>query len=111
MPEKRIPQPLFRTIVFAADFSDRSREAFDVACLMARVEAARLIVLHVLDSDKLDAAIEKFAANDLPPLWKPRANQFYKIDAIPYLGTGKLDLRKIKELAQQMAGDSVGAAG
>jgi hypothetical protein len=26
-----------------------------------------------------------------------------KIEAIPYLGTGKLDLRKIKELAAQAA--------
>ena len=43
------------------------------------------------------AALEKFSANDLPPLWKPRANQFFKIEAIPYLGTGKLDLRRIKE--------------
>jgi acyl-[acyl-carrier-protein]-phospholipid O-acyltransferase/long-chain-fatty-acid--[acyl-carrier-protein] ligase len=71
----------------------------------------RLIVLHILDEQKHNAALEKFAANDLPPLWKPRANQFFKIEAIPYLGTGKLDLRRIKELAQQLAGDSVGANG
>lgn len=49
MPEMRIPVPLFRTIIFAADFSDRSRKAFDVACLMAREEATRLIVLHVVE--------------------------------------------------------------
>ena len=36
MPQTRIPLPLFRTIVFAADFSDCSREAFQVACSLAR---------------------------------------------------------------------------
>jgi hypothetical protein len=44
-----------------------------------------------------------WALVDLPALWRPRANQFAKIEAIPYLGTGKLDLRKIKELAAQAA--------
>ena len=66
MPEKRIPQPLFRTIVFAADFSDRSREAFDVACLMARVEAARLIVLHVIEPLPVNEAMVGFGEMGVP---------------------------------------------
>ena len=28
-----------------------------------------------------------------------RPDQFFHIDALPYLGTGKLDLRKARELA------------
>jgi len=32
-------------------------------------------------------------------LWQPRADQFFHIDALPYLGTGKLDLRKAREIA------------
>ena len=31
--------------------------------------------------------------------WKPRADQFFHIDALPYLGTGKLDLRAAREIA------------
>lgn len=90
--------------------SDGTQQVFAVTGVPDGKKGERLTVLHTLDPDRLTAALEKFAANDLPPLWKPRANQFYKIDAIPYLGTGKLDLRKIKELAQGLAGDSVGAA-
>ena len=63
----------------------------------------RLIALHTLSEDKLKPVLEKFAASDLPPLWKPRAQQFVHVDAIPYLGTGKLDLRKIRELAAQLS--------
>ena len=47
--------------------------------------------------------IEKFAQCDLPALWKPRANQFFHVDALPVLGTGKIDLRGVKALAAQMA--------
>jgi acyl-[acyl-carrier-protein]-phospholipid O-acyltransferase/long-chain-fatty-acid--[acyl-carrier-protein] ligase len=39
----------------------------------------------------------------LPNLWIPRAQAFFKVDAIPYLGTGKLDLRRVRELALQYA--------
>jgi nucleotide-binding universal stress UspA family protein len=39
----------FRTILFAADFSDNSREAFGVACSLAVENKTRLIVLHVVE--------------------------------------------------------------
>jgi nucleotide-binding universal stress UspA family protein len=39
----------YRTILFAADFSERTREAFHVACALARDSAVRLIVLHVAE--------------------------------------------------------------
>jgi nucleotide-binding universal stress UspA family protein len=47
MAQKRIALPLFRTIVFATDLSDRSAEAFRMACSVAREEATRLIILTV----------------------------------------------------------------
>jgi len=34
-------------------------------------------------------------------LWKPRADQFFRVDAFPQLGTGKLDLRKVREMAMK----------
>jgi acyl-[acyl-carrier-protein]-phospholipid O-acyltransferase/long-chain-fatty-acid--[acyl-carrier-protein] ligase len=91
--------------------NDGTQQLFAVTGVPDGKKGERLIVLHTLDEEKLAAALEKFAANDLPPLWKPRANQFFKIEGIPYLGTGKLDLRRIKELAQQLAGDTISAAG
>ncbi|MBV8077601.1 MAG: universal stress protein [Planctomycetaceae bacterium] len=41
--------PLFRTILFAADFSGRSRAAFQAACSLAHVQKTRLFVLHVAE--------------------------------------------------------------
>src|SRR6476660_3104999 len=41
--------PLFKQILFAADFSDTSRDAFRIACSLARGSESRILVLHVLE--------------------------------------------------------------
>jgi acyl-[acyl-carrier-protein]-phospholipid O-acyltransferase/long-chain-fatty-acid--[acyl-carrier-protein] ligase len=64
----------------------------------------RLVVLHRLNDADLQACLEKFAAADLPNLWKPKADAFYRVENFPMLGTGKLDLRGVKEMAVQLAG-------
>src|SRR4051794_8428800 len=47
MSQKRLPLPLFRTILFATDLSQSSRLAFKVGCSLARAEATRMILFHV----------------------------------------------------------------
>ena len=64
----------------------------------------RLVVLHRLAENDLPACLEKFAASDLPNLWKPKADAFYRVESFPMLGTGKLDLRGVKETAAKLAG-------
>ncbi len=63
----------------------------------------RLVVVHTLKEDALHDCLEKLAKSDLPALWKPRPDQFLYLEKLPYLGTGKLDLRKLREIA--MAGN------
>jgi nucleotide-binding universal stress UspA family protein len=46
---RSLTMPSFQTILIAADFSDRSRQAFDVACALAEEPKTRLFVLHVLE--------------------------------------------------------------
>lgn len=60
------------------------------------------MVLHTLTSEQLSPVLIKLAAADLPPLWKPRKDQFFRVDALPFLGTGKLDLRALKICANSM---------
>jgi len=36
---------------------------------------------------------------DLPNLWIPKPRQFIAIPELPKLGTGKLDLRRVREVA------------
>ncbi len=40
---------------------------------------------------------------NLPKLWIPKRENIYQVDALPSLGTGKLDLVGVKAKAQQLA--------
>jgi acyl-[acyl-carrier-protein]-phospholipid O-acyltransferase / long-chain-fatty-acid--[acyl-carrier-protein] ligase len=60
----------------------------------------RLVVVHTLKEDALKEALEKLSKADLPTLWKPKPDQFVYAEKLPFLGSGKLDLRKLRELAQ-----------
>ncbi len=64
----------------------------------------RLVVLHKLADAELAVVLEKFATSDLPNLWKPKADAFFRVENFPMLGTGKLDLRGVKETAQKFSG-------
>jgi len=80
-----------------------SEQIFAVTGIPDGKKGERLIVLHTLAEEKLRVVLNAFSGSTLPALWKPKAAQFVKVESIPYLGTGKLDLRKLKELALQMA--------
>jgi acyl-[acyl-carrier-protein]-phospholipid O-acyltransferase/long-chain-fatty-acid--[acyl-carrier-protein] ligase len=78
-------------------------QTFVVAGLPDEKKGERLVVLHKLPDEKLASCLEKLAQSDLPNLWKPRADQFFRVENFPLLGTGKLDLRKVKEVAQKFS--------
>jgi acyl-[acyl-carrier-protein]-phospholipid O-acyltransferase/long-chain-fatty-acid--[acyl-carrier-protein] ligase len=59
--------------------------------------------LHTLASEDLSAVLEKLPQAGLPNLWTPRPNQFFFVEGLPLLGTGKLDLRRIRELALELS--------
>lgn len=78
-----------------------------VAALPDPRKGERLIVLHTLTDEQLARVLEKLPECELPPLWRPRKDQFFRVEALPYLGTGKLDMRAMKMRAQQLAGQPV----
>jgi acyl-[acyl-carrier-protein]-phospholipid O-acyltransferase/long-chain-fatty-acid--[acyl-carrier-protein] ligase len=41
----------------------------------------------------------KLNQSELPKLWIPKRENIYCIDSIPVLGSGKIDLKKVKLLA------------
>jgi acyl-[acyl-carrier-protein]-phospholipid O-acyltransferase/long-chain-fatty-acid--[acyl-carrier-protein] ligase len=76
---------------------------FVVAAVPDEKKGERIVVLHRLAPADLAACLEKFAGCDLPNLWKPKVDAFFKVDNFPLLGTGKLDLRAVKDLAAKLA--------
>ncbi|MGH9523502.1 MAG: acyl-[ACP]--phospholipid O-acyltransferase, partial [Terriglobales bacterium] len=83
------------------ELAEVAEQTFAVTAVPDEKKGERIVVLHTLSDEKLAPVVEKLGASDLPALWKPRASQFVHVEALPYLGTGKLDLRKMKELAAQ----------
>jgi len=59
----------------------------------------RLIVLHTGLPKLAEQICRELAAAGLPALWVPAPDGFLQVDEIPLLGTGKLDLMRLKELA------------
>jgi acyl-[acyl-carrier-protein]-phospholipid O-acyltransferase/long-chain-fatty-acid--[acyl-carrier-protein] ligase len=80
-----------------------TEQVFAVTALPDEKKGERIVVLYTLSGEKLAPVLEKLAQCDLPALWKPRPNQFFHIDALPILGTGKIDLRGVKAIASASA--------
>jgi len=59
----------------------------------------QLVVLHTLEESAIPDILEKVSASGLPNLFIPKRDNFLKVDHLPVLGTGKLDLRTLKQLA------------
>lgn len=85
------------------ELAGSTEQTFVVAGVPDEKKGERLIVLHKLTDGQLQTCLEKLAQTDLPNLWKPRADQFFHVDNFPMLGTGKLDLRKVKEMAGKLS--------
>jgi acyl-[acyl-carrier-protein]-phospholipid O-acyltransferase/long-chain-fatty-acid--[acyl-carrier-protein] ligase len=69
----------------------------------------RLAVLHTVSPDRAEEARGKLGALGLPNLFIPRRDSFVKVDALPLLGSGKLDLRAVKRVAEEKLTAPVGA--
>jgi acyl-[acyl-carrier-protein]-phospholipid O-acyltransferase/long-chain-fatty-acid--[acyl-carrier-protein] ligase len=82
------------------EIATATEQTFVVTGLPDEKKGEKLVVLHKLKDGRLKECIEKLSQADLPNLWKPRADQFISVEAFPYLGTGKLDLRKVRDIAK-----------
>jgi acyl-[acyl-carrier-protein]-phospholipid O-acyltransferase / long-chain-fatty-acid--[acyl-carrier-protein] ligase len=85
------------------ELAEATEQVFAVTAVPDERKGERIVVLHTLSESSLRECLDRLAKSDLPALWKPRPDQFIQIQSLPYLGTGKLDLRRLRELAVEMA--------
>lgn len=79
----------------------RDEQAVAVTSLPDPKRGERLIVVHV-DLGQTPAEVcRKLGSSDLPKLWIPDPADFVRVKALPILGTGKLDLRTLREIARE----------
>ena len=76
-------------------------QVFAVTSVPDEKKGERLAVLHTLSEERIPALLEQLSSSGLPNLFLPNRHSFIKVDALPLLGTGKLDLRALKRIAME----------
>lgn len=74
-----------------------------VTSLPDEQKGEKLVVLHTPLEVSVDELLKRVRETALPKLWLPRRENFFPIDTLPMLGSGKLDLKLIKDRAKQLA--------
>ena len=69
----------------------------------------RFVVLHTQLGISVDELLKRMRDSGLPKLWVPRKENFFPVEALPFLGSGKLDLKQVKETAKKFAGEQTTA--
>jgi acyl-[acyl-carrier-protein]-phospholipid O-acyltransferase / long-chain-fatty-acid--[acyl-carrier-protein] ligase len=65
----------------------------------------RFVVLHTQLGISVDELLKRMRDSGLPKLWVPRKENFFPVEALPFLGSGKLDLKQVKETAKKFASE------
>ncbi|MDE3050003.1 MAG: AMP-binding protein, partial [Nitrospirota bacterium] len=76
-------------------------QVFAVTGIPDEYKGEQLAVLHILDEARIPGIVAKLAATGLPNLFIPPRNNFVRVEALPVLGTGKMDLRRLKQIAME----------
>jgi acyl-[acyl-carrier-protein]-phospholipid O-acyltransferase/long-chain-fatty-acid--[acyl-carrier-protein] ligase len=59
----------------------------------------QLVVLYDAEVSSAEKLHEIISQSDLPNIYKPRKDNFIPVESIPVLGSGKLDIMKVKQIA------------
>ncbi len=82
------------------DLAEGDERVFLVVGVPDDKKGEKLVVLHIASDEVLESVIEKLNDAPIPNLWKPKAGQFLKVDEIPLLGSGKVDLKSAQAIAE-----------
>lgn len=106
IPHIRVEELLARIVEDPNDEEGEVRIA--VTAVPDADKGERLIVLHKPLTKTPDEILKQLSKSDIPNLWLPSADSFIEVPEIPVLGTGKLDLRALKQLAlEKTAANSI----
>jgi acyl-[acyl-carrier-protein]-phospholipid O-acyltransferase/long-chain-fatty-acid--[acyl-carrier-protein] ligase len=80
----------------------------DAPCVVTGIpddqRGERLVVLYVHGTVTPAELWDRLSASEMPRLWLPKRENIYRVEELPQLGTGKLDLRAVKLRAQELSG-------
>lgn len=97
VPHIRIEEEILRLI--SVDDAEEAQVLCAVTAVPDEKKGERLVVLHRTLNRPVKEILDGLQQAGLPNLWIPSADSFVEVEEIPLLGTGKLDLRGIKDKA------------
>jgi acyl-[acyl-carrier-protein]-phospholipid O-acyltransferase/long-chain-fatty-acid--[acyl-carrier-protein] ligase len=77
-------------------------QVFAVTSLPDEKKGERLVVLYTPEAGNPHEAHSRLRESGLPNLWIPSPEDFLAVESIPLLGSGKIDLKGLKTLAQKL---------
>lgn len=79
----------------------------DEGCVVTAVpdeqKGERLVVLYTRTDKAPQHIWDQLRQTGLPRLWLPKQENLYRVDSIPLLGSGKVDLAGVKQMAMELA--------
>ncbi|HKR78295.1 MAG TPA: acyl-[ACP]--phospholipid O-acyltransferase [Nitrospira sp.] len=84
--------------------AESDTQVFAVTGIPDERKGEQLAVLHTMDEGRIPEILGRLSSNGLPNLFIPPRGNFVKVDALPVLGTGKMDLRTLKRIAVERLG-------
>jgi acyl-[acyl-carrier-protein]-phospholipid O-acyltransferase/long-chain-fatty-acid--[acyl-carrier-protein] ligase len=73
-----------------------------VTAISDHQKGERFVVLHLDLGLAVDELLKRVRDSGLPALWVPRREHFYQVESLPLMGSGKLDLKMVKQAAQKL---------
>jgi acyl-[acyl-carrier-protein]-phospholipid O-acyltransferase/long-chain-fatty-acid--[acyl-carrier-protein] ligase len=84
-----------------------SKACGDAPCVVTGLpderKGERLAVLYTDPAITPEELWHRLSKTDLPKLWLPKLENIHHVDELPVLGTGKLDLRRVRSRALELA--------
>jgi acyl-[acyl-carrier-protein]-phospholipid O-acyltransferase/long-chain-fatty-acid--[acyl-carrier-protein] ligase len=75
-----------------------------VTCVPDEARGERLVVLHLAHPGlEVGPWVRQLSGRGLPNLWVPSERDFYPVSELPVLGSGKVNLKRVKEMALELA--------
>jgi len=104
VPHLKIEEVLSRLLDQTPDDDSDDHLTVAVTAVPDKKKGERLIVLHTKVAKTAEEMQGALKQEGLPNIFVPASDSFFEVEKLPLLGTGKLDLKGIKDLALDVTG-------
>lgn len=80
--------------------NQQDQQIFAVTALPDEQKGEKLIVIHTLSPDLIPSILKQLNQQTISNLFIPKTDHFIQVGALPVLGSGKLDLKAIRDIAK-----------